>query len=466
MYPVLGLFCTIIGAIVAITLVPSNPLPAGALYYSGLAMAVGLAIAPIIASLRQPKTILRAEHIVVLSPIYWILLDLLQGVYPLEMVSVKGVEGAFIAIALFIGGVWVATMLPPWQLPKIVIKSASYTLSANTFFKLVIIFFCLGIFNFAYASNFNPFTMFQYVGVGRWYAPWSRGQFGTWSAFVEHLAYFGYLLPTFTVLLATRSKWFKAQVFVAILLSLLMTAFLAQGGGRRIVGVVFGAALVTWVLEQKHFKFRQAIVFASATACLLVIMQLMLEYRNVGYQTFFTNDRKPLQYQDLHVDDNFLRLSQIIDIVPNFHPFVHEKQIVYIMTLPIPRVLWPSKPTGPGFDLPAILGKVGVSLASSIIGEWYLVAGWLTVLVGGFLHGRFAQSASLLLMYNTKASSSVIVYSLSVMTLFAGMRSMQNLLFISYTILAWIGLSSLIFGSQKNVTSDKEISRDHLTLSE
>jgi hypothetical protein len=56
----------------------------------------------------------------------------------------------------------------------------------------------------------------------------------------------------------------------------------------------------------------------------------------------------------------------------------------------VPRIVWPGKPIDPGFDLPSMLGMKGVSLSSSIIGEWYISYGWLAMLFGAWLHGRMA----------------------------------------------------------------------------
>jgi len=443
--PIIGLIATISGTLLAVLLIPENPYPEGALILAALAMTCGLIAAPLLAAFRKPRSIVRAECLLAIAPVYWLLMDLLQGAYPLEGVSEDGIKGAFWMIGLFVCGVWGAAITHPWRPPAIVARAASYSIEPKTLFRLILIFFLMGIMRFAYPADFNPIVMLNGLTGNRWSAPWSRGQLGGWDAFLDHMSYFGYLLPTLTVLLAQKTKWLDRRVLVSAGLSLLITAFLAQGGGRRIIGVVIGSAIICWVLQQKKINVRKLVVVLLSTAMLLLTMQLMLEYRNEGWGAALRDEERQLQYQYLHVDDNFLRLSQIIDLVPNQHPYIYEKQIVFALVRPIPRVLWEGKPTNPRFDLALTLDMDGVSLSSSVIGEFYLSSGWLGVLLGGLFYGKVAQMFSVLLSHEQERSSA-LVYSLAAMSLFAGMRSMLDLILMSYALLAWILVSRLILG--------------------
>jgi hypothetical protein len=126
----------------------------------------------------------------------------------------------------------------------------------------------------------------------------------------------------------------------------------------------------------------------------------------------------------------------VIEIVPAEHPHVGLQQIWFTIVRPVPRVFWPNKPVNPGFDLPAMVGMKGVSLSTSIIGEWYLTWGWLTVIFGGWLHGRLARTVNTL-REREEYRTNPIVYGLAVMVLVAGMRSMQDLIIMSYALIAW-----------------------------
>ncbi|MGL6343135.1 MAG: O-antigen polymerase, partial [Waterburya sp.] len=116
-------------------------------------------------------------------------------------------------------------------------------------------------------------------------------------------------------------------------------------------------------------------------------------------------------------------------------------------------VFWPNKPVDPGFDLPSAIGVEGVSLSYSVIGDWYICAGWLGVFFGGLIYGGLARMVSQLLLRN-KNSASAIVYSLSAMALFAGFRSMLELVLMSYAILAWMFTSWLMLPKVKRLRAE------------
>ena len=201
-----------------------------------------------------------------------------------------------------------------------------------------------------------------------------------------------------------------------------------------------GAAILVWVQAQQRISVRKLTIAGILVLALLGSLQFMLNIRNMGYQEF--SFRGESEYDYLHVDDNFLRLAQVIELVPNEYPYVLHRQLLFTIIRPVPRVFWPGKPVDPGFDLPRALGMKGLSLSTSIIGEWYLSFGWIAVVFGGWLHGRLARSVNAL-RDNEQFHSNPVVYGLAVMVLVAGMRSMLELVLMSYALIAWWGVNRL-----------------------
>ena len=448
-----GIIGTSMATIIAVLLVPDDPTAPGALFYSSLVLSTGLAVGPLAAAVRQPKAILRGESLLALAPIYWLLLDLLQGVYSLDHITAEETRVAFIAIGLFVAVMWVGAIRRPWRMPPVLIRSVSQEFSVNTYFALAIACFAIGMLNFAIACDFNVFAMVHYLGQERWAAPWGRGQLGGWDAFLDHLQYFGYLLPILTVVIARRTGLRNPRTLICLLMSVVMTLFLAQSGSRRVIGVVAGMALVLWVLDQRQLRMKHLFTTVCAIAALLLTLQIMLEYRNVGLGALIGNTdatmtsgrrekSQVLEVQHLRVDDNFYRLCQIIQLIPRSHPYVYHKYLVYVMVRPVPRVFWPEKPVDPGFDLPTELGVEGVSYSYSVIGELYMSLGLLGVALGGWFYGRVAALAGGLLK-RTTTQGALVIYSIIVMALFSGMRSILELILVSYVVLAWVGLSQL-----------------------
>ena len=447
----LAILSTGVATTLSILLIPDSPAREGALFYPALIMSAGLATAPVAAALRYPKALLRGESLVALAPIYWLLLDLLQGVYSMEDITADQVRIAFLGIGLFVMMVWLGAIRRPWGIPKVLISSVSQEFSINTYFGLALACFFIGMLKFAIPCNFNVFEMVHYLGQERWSVPWGRGQLGGWDAFLDHLQYFGYLLPVLTVVIGRRVGLRNVRTIICIAMSVAMALFLAQSGSRRVIGVVAGMALILWVLDQRRLRVKHLVTTVFAIFALLVTLQVMLEYRNVGLSVLVgqgeiasgrSGKTQILEEQHLRVDDNFYRLCQIIQLIPKSYPFVYHKYFFYVIVRPVPRVFWPEKPVDPGFDLPTALGVQGVSFSYSVIGELYMSIGLLGIALGGWFYGRVASTASGLLARCT-TQGALVIYSIVVMALFSGMRSILELILVSYVVLAWVGLSHL-----------------------
>lgn len=447
----LALITISMGTVLAVIVIPDNPAEPGALFYSALVMSGGLAIGPLLAALRNPKTLLRGEALLAIAPIYWLLLDLLQGIYPLDGIAPEEIRQAFFAIGLFAVMVWIGAARRSWRIPNVLIRSVSQEFSVGMYFALALACFVLGMLNFAVPCNFNVFEMVHYLGQERWAAPWGRGQLGGWDAFLDHLQYFGYLLPILSVVIGRRVGLRNPRTIICTAMSIVMTLFLAQSGSRRVIGVVAGMALVLWILDQRRLRVKHMITTVVAVLALLLTLQVMLEYRNVGLSVLVgtgeltgngLEKRQILEEQHVRVDDNFYRLCQIIQLIPKTHGFVYQDYLAYVLVRPVPRVFWPEKPVDPGFDLPSALGVEGVSYSYSVIGELYMSLGFIGIALGGWFYGRISSFARGLLGRST-TQGALVIYSIIVMALFSGMRSILELILVSYVVLAWVGLSQL-----------------------
>ena len=68
--------------------------------------------------------------------------------------------------------------------------------------------------------------------------------------------------------------------------------------------------------------------------------------------------------------------------------------------------------------------------------------GFIGIGLGGWFYGRVASFARGLLSRNA-TQGALVIYSIIVMALFSGMRSMLELVLVSYVIVAWVVLSRL-----------------------
>lgn len=121
---------------------------------------------------------------------------------------------------------------------------------------------------------------------------------------------------------------------------------------------------------------------------LLFLMQFMLQVRTRGLFFFIYFEKEvEVEMDVVRVDDNFLRLAQTIDLIPQRFPYVYFGRVLYTLARPIPRVFWRNKPTDPGFDLAKAIRAGQVNLTFSVPGDFYMSYGFLAVGWGGSTAG-------------------------------------------------------------------------------
>ncbi|OAI28667.1 hypothetical protein A1351_11210 [Methylosinus sp. R-45379] len=433
------------GAVLAVALTPIDYAPQGAMFLPAAALAASLLAIPLMRGLAEGlHGLLHAENLLLVAIIYWILLDLLQGAYPLDELGRDDVIAALETIAVFALFIPLGRLIPTIGAPRPIARAARADLPAQNAFIAVCLCFALCISSYGIPARFDPARMIDGLFQPRFSAPWSRGDLGGWDAFIDHLAYFGYVLPAATVLVATRAKarWADPRVWISVLLTAIVCAFIAQSGGRRIIGMMLGSGLLLWMILKERFSIVRAAVVAGGAVGVLSLLQFILLIRNVGLEGFLSGDVGLEDFEfagQFHVDDNFLRLAQIIHYFPDVVEYVGWKQIYYVLVRPIPRALWPDKPIDAGFSLPGLVGKSDVSLSSSIIGELYASYGLAAVILGALLLGWAAASWTALL--RERNENARVLYCLGLMVFFVGMRSMQEIILMTYAVLAWTVVS-------------------------
>lgn len=450
LYAGLGALATLVATAFAVALVPDVGHHGENMVLAGVVMVIGLGLAPLVASFRDPKALLRLEYLLPLALVYWLLLDLLQGDARLEQVQAESIQGALLALGLFGASAYGAAYAGRVRLPRVLRRSAVYQLDTRLHFSLCVLCFGLGIFKFAYAVGFDPIAMVYYAGVNRWSAPWAAGRGGGWHSFLDHLPYFGYLVPVLAVTLAMRIGWRRWPAIIALLMALILLALLAQGGGRRVVGFMAGAPIIAWVLAQRRLTVSRVAVVALACATVLYAMEVMLEYRNRGLAAYFSGGTFAVEFERINVDDNFLRLAQVVEIFPDKHDYVYHEMVAFTLVRPIPRALWAGKPTDPGFELSELVGVEGATLSASVVAEWFASGGYIAVILGGFIYGALARAASVLWRV-THIDSGRLLYGIMAMALFTGVRSMLELMLMSYVVLGWLTVWWFMVGRKEKL---------------
>jgi hypothetical protein len=381
----------------------------------------------------------RAENVLLMGLIIVLFAEVLQPGYSTELTS-EDASQVFLASGVFATAMRIGSSFRPLKLPRTFVELVRRRYSARLLFRIVMVCWVLAMLNYAWASAFSPSAMLTGLLGGRWEAPWNRGQFGGWDAFRDFLTYFGHLVPVFTVLLALRTRsWTDYRVVIGLFCSTTFLAFVSQSGGRRIIVAILGSCLITWMMaKRRHLRPEHYLIVGAFLISTVVFLEVMLQQRNTGFGQFLSTGEEA-KVTGLHVDNNLFSLGQTLRVIPSEADFVGFPYIYYLLVRPIPRVLWPGKPTSPGFDLAQHLGMRGVALSITSIGELYTSFGWIGIVLGGAFMGVAARFWNQLIEHDHGLTATAF-YTVGAMAFFLSIRSLIEFILMSYPIFCWYTL--------------------------
>ena len=151
----LGILSVIFATGLALSVIPESTEPAGALFWPAAILSGGLLLVPMARARQGILGAFQAENVLIGGLIYWLLLDLLLGSYPLVGLRRESIFESFVAIGLMAVGIWLGVAGRSWRLPRIVWRIASLSIHDRTLFKAALVSFCFGIFHFFSSSGFE-----------------------------------------------------------------------------------------------------------------------------------------------------------------------------------------------------------------------------------------------------------------------------------------------------------------------
>lgn len=442
--PAWGLLGVAAGTLAAVVLVPASGYYLhGALVPAGLALSAGLLLGPVICGVRNPLTALRAEHLLAAGLVYWILLDALQSMARLWDVSQATVQLAFLCTGLFAAFLWVGSALASLLFVPGMAARAPPDVGPSFLFGAGLGCFAFGFAQSTFTCEFDLDCLVNALSAPRFEVPWFTGPgLKGFNTLLMHLKYFGYLTLPILVALYVVERRVSWRVAALAPLTLAFLVLLIRDGGRKELGTVIGAALLVWILLQPRLRPRHYAMLLAAAAGLLMLMQTMLTWREVGMTRALEGDQAaPKAYTGLAVDWSLEWMTHVMQVVPERVPHTGWTGIVYVVGYPIPRSVWPTKPVLRGIDLPTYIGREygpGFSWNCTVVGDLYLIGGVLAVCIGGLFYGVAANFASRLL-FRAASVHSRLMYAVIAMTLFLSLRALWELTAQGVTVAAmWL----------------------------
>jgi hypothetical protein len=178
-------------------------------------------------------------------------------------------------------------------------------------------------------------------------------------------------------------------------------------------------------------QVKEIVIIALCSAVAVVVStKVMLDFRDVGLKDYIAEGyyKEPAhthqEGQALAVDNNLYAISRMVEYFPRHHAYTG-MEIPYLALIhPIPRVLWPGKPQGMSISVEDIFGANGWTVATSVVGEEYIMHGIPAVFLMSVLFG--ACCAWWNLLASPKNSEfGILVYASGFFSAVITMRSMN-----------------------------------------
>jgi oligosaccharide repeat unit polymerase len=307
--------------------------------------------------------------------------------------------------------------------------------SSVLFVFLVVTFF--GYLHILLAVHFDILEAIRQMLLSRFSQSWTRGQYGDAASLLYEVGALTNLIPPIAGLIFANARQYSAAQKAVVIIVLAFTVFYGFSSGTRSVYVTYILTFTgIYLITKPELSLRHALIFGTIMVPLLFIgISLMLQFRTVGLGELASIEESGALYVDL----NIVNISHLTDKFPNVYDYLGLEIPMNALIRPVPRVLWPDKPTGLSVPIETALDAGGgLTLSCAYVGEAYMAGGLLAVLAISLLFGAAAE------MWNRVGLSSnqqfnQIVYVSGFMCAAIAMRSLLSMVPLMLpTIALWI----------------------------
>jgi hypothetical protein len=256
--------------------------------------------------------------------------------------------------------------------------------------------FLIGYSNMLVAVHFNVMEMIDWFMAPRFTQPWGRDRLGDWSALLYELNMLIQLIPPLAgIILARRHRYPTGQLILITAVFLLTLFYGFAGGTRNIFATFLVTFLMGYSLALPPNRNAELAVIAGAAALIMCFATFfMLQFRDAGLKNYMEGKWTPPPTEagmkkTLYVDYNLFSICKLAEFFPRTHPFLGTEIPYQALIRPIPRAMWPGKPTGLSVSIEDALNVEGLTLSASFAGEAYMAGGAMTVFGIALFLGAF-----------------------------------------------------------------------------
>lgn len=332
--------------------------------------------------------------------------------------------------------------------------------------RLVLVGAAIGFAPIIYFTGTEFSAMFQgMMGMrATWGGALGRGRYGdARAAFLMLEMFVGGVAPFAAILLFSRRSTF-AQRFVCLIV-IVWPMLRAYGSGTRSSMITVAGGVLAVLYWKVSPLLRKRIIIGAACCAPLFygLMTALVVSRGSG--NFEWEDRTKAEYVG---NEMFRELLFITTKVPKELPFQYGFGYVVQLVNPIPRFLWPSKPTlDAGLLMASLYGEVDargeahLTISPGLIGEMYMNFGLVGIVGLSFFGGWLVKGWDLIRVRYSHSLPAIVYYSAGLAVLFIMGRSFTMGMFyglLSLALLAWLvrffNPHAVAIGNQAREVSD------------
>lgn len=336
-----------------------------------------------------------------------------QTGYEIEIISKATFYHALFFVCVLIG-----IYLPTKQIPNYFAKIIPQVKSPNTYMIVLGISLVVGLIPFIFFTQETFFVALYHEIIGGRIGgtAWTVGRTGSinysWSGYIAHLLDFGQvgsILGMFYCILVSRNP-FHNLICIFIWLFWLALAF---GSGTRgevaflalpVVGLLFFKYHIQTAHLLRKISIKAYVISLVIFTAVLLLIQIQAYFRMKGFEDVHLETNQVVELQGNHMfTASLLAFTYIPEKSQPFYarytgePLTFYPRWVFKMiTHPIPRALWTSKPISESWVWYSELttgrrmqgkGYRGTTIAPGIVGGFYLRYGLAGVIQGSLLFG-------------------------------------------------------------------------------
>jgi hypothetical protein len=197
--------------------------------------------------------------------------------------------------------------------------------------------------------------------------------------------------------------------------------FTSLGFRYRIVIVIVPCLLIWYLVRQSRPNL---VVLGIAAAALVFIAGFIEVTRKYGFglnlQSLEDRSTGEVFSQGFNDSQIFLTTSGMISVTPTSNPYVGLQPFISVLQFPIPKAWWPAKDTYgymeralQSFFTHPTLGNLGEGAFVLCYGEWYLMGGWVALVLMSVLFGWLLRCLWNWLLLRRHEPLAIAIYALT-----------------------------------------------------